>query len=81
MADIPMIHGTPFSVLWLIPALPLLGAAINGLFGARLMRTFGPRANHTIAIVLPSISLVIAVVAFFKLLGLSENQRVLTQNL
>jgi hypothetical protein len=56
-----------FSLLWLIPALPLLGAAVNGMFGLHLSRRFGPRINHLIAIALPTASFVIATVGFFLL--------------
>jgi len=72
---------TLFGLLWLIPVLPLIGAAINGLFGAHLMRKFGPRINHIIAILLPTGSFVITVVALFTLMGLPEEGRALHQNL
>jgi NADH-quinone oxidoreductase subunit L len=74
-------HTTPFAYLWLIPVLPLLGAAVNGLFGAHLMRRFGPSVNHTIAIIMPTLSFVVALAAFVKLTGLPEDARVLSQNL
>ncbi len=76
-----LIHAHPFWALWLIPALPLLGAAVNGIFGLKLYRAFGPRVNHTIAIVLPSISFVIAVTAFIQLAGLDEHARALRHTL
>jgi NADH-quinone oxidoreductase subunit L len=56
-----------FNLLWLIPALPLLGAAVNGLFGLHLSRRFGPRINHRIAIALPTVSFVVATIGFFLL--------------
>ncbi len=76
-----MIETTPFPSLWLIPALPLLGAAINGLFGAHLMRRFGPKVNHTIAIALPAVSFILAVSATWRLVGLPEHERALGQSL
>jgi NADH:ubiquinone oxidoreductase subunit 5 (subunit L)/multisubunit Na+/H+ antiporter MnhA subunit len=36
--------------IFLIPLLPLVGAAINGLFGAALQRRFGARVVHVVAI-------------------------------
>src|SRR5687767_13929208 len=36
--------------LWLIPQFPLLGAAINGIFGKLIQDRFGKRANHAIAV-------------------------------
>jgi len=35
--------------LWLIPALPLLGSALNAFLGPWLQRAYGKRANHAIA--------------------------------
>ncbi len=76
-----LIETTHFPYLWLIPALPLLGAMVNGLFGAHLMRRFGPKVNHTLAIALPAVSFVISVVAFAKVASLPEHGRALTQSL
>ncbi|GAC1599428.1 MAG: hypothetical protein NVS4B10_10630 [Myxococcales bacterium] len=38
------------SWLWLIPAFPLLGSALNAFLGLRLQRRYGKRANHFVAI-------------------------------
>ncbi|MCK5690382.1 NADH-quinone oxidoreductase subunit L [Myxococcota bacterium] len=72
---------TNFSWLWLIPVMPLVGAFINGMFGMQLMKKFGPNINHIIAIIMPSISFVVTVIAFIKLAGLDEHSRVLYNNL
>ena len=68
---------TPCQYLWLIPFLPLVGALINGTLGLKLMRRFGPWVNHAIAILLPSASFIIAVIAFVQLLGLEPDARAL----
>jgi NADH-quinone oxidoreductase subunit L len=54
---------TPAPYLWLIPILPLLGAAINGLGGYFLMQRFGPKANHAIAIAMPTGSFLLTLLA------------------
>jgi len=61
--------------IWLIPALPLLGAAVNGFFGARLQRRFGEKAVHTVAILMPSLSFLITLGYFIRLMGLPEGER------
>ncbi|MBN1959473.1 MAG: NADH-quinone oxidoreductase subunit L [Deltaproteobacteria bacterium] len=50
-----------------IPLLPLIGAAINGLFGMRLQRAFGKGAIATISIALPWAAFVVAVLAALQL--------------
>ncbi len=56
-----------FPLLFLIPLLPLIGAAYNGLLGPRLQRRFGKGVVHLPAIVLPWASFVIALAAFITL--------------
>jgi len=56
-----------FPLLGLIPLLPLLGAAWNGMLGARLQARFGRAAVHVPAILLPAVSTVIALWAFLSL--------------
>ncbi|MDQ3706173.1 MAG: NADH-quinone oxidoreductase subunit L [Chloroflexota bacterium] len=48
--------------IWIIPALPLLGFIINGLFGRRLGKTAGP-----IAVGLVGLSFLAAIVAFIDI--------------
>jgi NADH-quinone oxidoreductase subunit L len=74
-----LLQASSFGYLWLIPLFPLLGAAINGLGGFFLMRKFGPKVNHSIAVLMPSLSFVVTVIAFFSLLGLPEDARALHQ--
>ncbi|MBI5507839.1 MAG: NADH-quinone oxidoreductase subunit L [Deltaproteobacteria bacterium] len=76
-----LFHPTSLPYLWLIPALPFLGALINGTVGLKLMRRFGPKVNHTIAILLPTISFVLSVLAFAKLLTLEPEARAIRQSL
>jgi NADH-quinone oxidoreductase subunit L len=69
-----------FNFLWLIPALPLLGAFINGAFGFHLHKRFGEKANTIIGVSLPWISFIITVVAFVQLKG-AEEGTILTSKL
>src|SRR5947208_1057375 len=52
--------------LWLIPAFPLLGTALNAFLGARLQKKFGKGAVHAIAVGAMVLSCVVAEVAFWK---------------
>src|SRR5512138_1774732 len=65
------------SYLWLIPALPLLGAFVNAALGLRLQRRFGKGVVHTIGIGVMALSFFIAAAAFFQLWGLPSDQRFL----
>jgi len=58
----------PFSLLWLIPVLPLIGAAINGVFGKHLSKT----AIAVIASGAVGLSFLISARAFFAMLSVSE---------
>src|SRR5436853_1757760 len=53
--------------LWLIPAFPLLGAAVNALLGARLQKGYGKRAVHAIAVGAMVLSCAVAEIAFWKM--------------
>src|SRR5262245_55988985 len=57
-----------FSILWLIPVLPLLGAAINGVFGKRLPKS----VLATVAAGAVGLSFLIAVREFIAMLGTAE---------
>src|SRR3982751_5954692 len=61
--------------LWLIPAFPLLGSAINAFLGPRLQKAYGKRAVHTIAIGAMVLSCVVAEVAFWKMFATPEHER------
>ncbi|MBW1807358.1 MAG: NADH-quinone oxidoreductase subunit L [Deltaproteobacteria bacterium] len=69
-----------FNYLWLIPALPLLGAFINGAFGYHLQKRFGEKAITIIGVGLPWISFIVAVVAFIQLKGAPDGS-ILTNKL
>ena len=56
-----------FPYLWLIPALPLLGAMINGIFGSRIQRRFGETGIWVTSVLLPWISAAIAAWGFLTL--------------
>src|SRR5262245_32437857 len=59
-----------FDVLWFIPIVPLIGAAINGALGKRLPKNLiGIIAAGSIAI-----SFLISLRLFFAMLGLGESQ-------
>src|SRR5436190_1817614 len=55
--------------LWLIPAFPLLGTALNAFLGARLQKKFGKGAVHAIAVGAMVLSCVVADIALIKMLG------------
>src|SRR5881628_1822800 len=57
-------------LLWLIPVLPLLGAALNGVFGKRLSKSI----VTTIALGTVGLSFLLALREFAAMLGLPENQ-------
>ena len=65
--------------LFLIPLLPLLGAAINGMFGAHLQKHLGKKAISAIGVLLPWASCGFAIAAFIQLLQSPENSLLLNQ--
>ena len=60
------------SYIWMIPLLPGLGAAVNGLFG---VRSFSKKTGGTLACVMMGAALTLSLVAFFQLLGLPAEAR------
>jgi NADH-quinone oxidoreductase subunit L len=58
--------------IWLIPLLPGLGAAVNGLVG---VRAFSRRAAGFVACALMTAALGLSLLAFWQLLGQPEGQR------
>jgi NADH-quinone oxidoreductase subunit L len=58
-------HAIQVSWLWLIPAFPLLGAAINAFVGKGLQDRLGKRAVHAIAIGAMLLSCVVAEIVFW----------------
>jgi len=74
MGNLPTMQGC----LWLIPALPLAGAVINGLVGKRLP----PRLTHVIGCASVFLAFLVSVAGFFSLLGIQEpERRLLSQSL
>src|SRR5512140_3839242 len=59
-------------LIWLIPLLPGLGAALNGLFGIRF---FAKRTSGLLACATMAGSFAISVVAFVQLLALGAESR------
>jgi NADH-quinone oxidoreductase subunit L len=55
----------PYSLLWLIPLLPFVGAALNGLLGPRAPRA----ATNLVALGAPGLSLLLALAAIVRFLG------------
>jgi NADH-quinone oxidoreductase subunit L len=60
-------------LIWLIPLLPGLGAAVNGIFGIRF---FSKRVSGLIACTTMALALGVSLIAFVQLLGLSPAARV-----
>jgi NADH-quinone oxidoreductase subunit L len=58
--------------IWLIPLLPGIGAAINGLVG---IRSFSRQTAGLVACAAMAAALAVSVVAFWQLLGLPADQR------
>src|SRR5882672_4833980 len=61
--------------LWLIPAFPLLGSALNAFLGPWLQRAFGKRANHAIAVGAMVLSCIVAEVALWKMVAAHPHER------
>ena len=68
-------HAIHVSWLWLIPLLPLLGAALNTAFGPWLQRRYGKRANHAIAVGVMVASCVVAEIAFWSMFARPAHDR------
>src|SRR5687767_6578767 len=67
--------------LWLIPAFPLLGAAINAFGGKALQRRFGKHVTSNIAIAMMVCSFAVALVALAKMISLPAEQRYVVDRL
>ncbi|HET6437147.1 MAG TPA: NADH-quinone oxidoreductase subunit L [Anaeromyxobacter sp.] len=72
---------TQASLLWLIPALPLAGFAVNALLGVRLQKAFGKWIVHTVAIASVAASFAVALVFLSEMLGLDAGHRHLQETL
>ncbi len=73
---VPQAASGSFTLMWLLIALPLLGAAIL-LLGGRRTDAWG----HWLGVLTSAASFVVAVVLFFALLGQSTDARTVTQHL
>jgi NADH-quinone oxidoreductase subunit L len=69
-----------FSLLWLVIALPLLGALLL-LVGGPLLKGRLDRSGHLIGALLPVLSFVISLILFFALLGRGSGDRQVNQHL
>ena len=68
-------HAIQISWLWLIPFFPLLGAALNTAFGARLQKRYGKRVSHAIAVGVMVASCIVAEVAFWSMFARPAHER------
>ena len=64
--------------LFLIPFVPLWGAALNGICGAPLQRRFGKRAITAVAVGVVVAAMALSIAAVAKLAALPAGDRVLT---
>ena len=69
-----------FTLLWLVIALPLLGAAIL-LIGGPLARGRLDKVGHLIGVALPILSFLLSSVLFITLLGRDGDDRQVSQHL
>jgi NADH-quinone oxidoreductase subunit L len=80
----PLVHPSSadgvFSLLWLVIALPLLGAVIL-LVGGPLVKGRLDKFGHLIGVALPVLSFVLSLVLFFQLLGRDSDNRQVGQHL
>src|SRR5262245_18466405 len=80
----PVVNPAPdtgvFTLLWLVIALPLLGAAIL-LVGGPLAKGRLDKNGHLIAVALPLLSFALSVVLFITLLGRDSDDRQVGQHL
>ncbi len=77
---------TPIAVhtvnyLWLIPFFPLVGAFVNAAIGWKMQKALGKRAVHVVAVGVMTLSLLVAVKAFFDLAALDPEHRFLQDTL
>ncbi|MBO0845218.1 MAG: NADH-quinone oxidoreductase subunit L [Nocardioides sp.] len=80
----PVVHPAAasgvFSLLWLVIALPMLGAVVL-LVGGPLAKGRLDRNGHRIGVALPVLAFVISLAMFIQLLGRSSDNRQLSQHL
>ncbi len=72
-----MQHPIAVDWLWLIPALPLLGALLNGALGRPMQRRFGEGPIRTIAVLMPALSFAVAAYYVVQLALLPPESRAL----
>ncbi|MGH7820436.1 MAG: proton-conducting transporter membrane subunit, partial [Candidatus Binatia bacterium] len=68
---------TPTGLLRWIPLLPLLTAFAGGMLGAKIQKAFGKQAIAALAVAPVALSFLLSVVAFFRLLGVDPEHRML----
>ena len=67
--------------LFLIPLFPLLGAIFNALFGYSIHKKFGEKPIHTVAIMMPVLSFIVAVSVFISLASQPVEHRLFVNHL
>ncbi len=71
----------PASYLWLIPALPAIGAFVNAAVGWKLQQVFGKKIVHRIAVTAMFLAFGTALYAFAQMLALPAEERFLQNTL
>ncbi len=72
---------TEVTYLRWIPLLPLIGAALNGIPGALIQKNWGKQAINAIAVTPVLLAFCISVYAFFQVLGLDPDKRMLLDHM
>ncbi len=65
------------SIIPFVPILPLIGAALLGLFGKRIYDTLGENVTGVLGCLTPALSALLAFGAFFRLLALEVSDRII----
>ncbi|MGZ3473437.1 MAG: hypothetical protein ACXWUG_03325 [Polyangiales bacterium] len=77
----PIQHVQPSEILFVIPLVPLAAAAVNGLFGDRIVASRGVRATNAIALISSLGALAAIASVLWTLYGLAADQRFLFAHL
>src|SRR5262245_18241177 len=72
---------TEVTYLRWIPLLPLIGAAINGMPVVSIQKNWGKRAMNVLAVTPVVLSFCLAVRAFFQIVGLDPEKRMLLDHM
>jgi NADH-quinone oxidoreductase subunit L len=82
MFTVSFLRANQTYLLWLIPLLPLIGAAVNGIFGKKIQDRLGKRAIHVLSCGVMVLASLVALYAFFgQLLPREPGHRALVHSL